>query len=101
MLSIYGSKALVDLSRFFSFLFLYEVGLFGRGISRSQGRYLYTEQQKRRINADIQAPSGSRTHDPSVRAGEDGSCLRPSVHCDRHGYQITALLFGFTVSTHD
>jgi hypothetical protein len=29
-----------------------------------------------------------RTHDPSVRAGEDSSRLRPRGHCDRH---ITAL----------
>jgi hypothetical protein len=29
------------------------------------------------------ASNGIRTHDPSVRAGEDGSCLRPIGHCDR------------------
>jgi hypothetical protein len=32
---------------------------------------------------DIHALSGIRTHDPSVRAGEDSSCLRPRCHCDR------------------
>jgi hypothetical protein len=31
----------------------------------------------------MHALSGIRTHDPSVRAGEDGSCLRPRDHCDR------------------
>jgi hypothetical protein len=32
---------------------------------------------KREKNADIQASSGVRAHDPSVRAGEDISCCRP------------------------
>jgi hypothetical protein len=32
---------------------------------------------------DIHALSGIRTHDPSVRAGEDSSRLRPRRHCDR------------------
>jgi hypothetical protein len=50
------------------------VGLFGRVISPSQGRYLNTGQHKHRINAytpNIHALSGIRTHDPSVRASED------------------------------
>jgi hypothetical protein len=34
------------------------------------------------MHTDIHASSGNRTHDPSVRAGEDGSCLRPRGHCD-------------------
>jgi hypothetical protein len=33
--------------------------------------------------AEIHASSGIRTHDPSVRAGEDGSCLiRPAALID-------------------
>jgi hypothetical protein len=37
------------------------------------------------INAhtDVHISSGIRTRDPSVRAGEDGSCLRPRGHRDR------------------
>jgi hypothetical protein len=31
----------------------------------------------------IHASTGIGTHDPSVRTGEDGSCLRPRVHRDR------------------
>jgi hypothetical protein len=57
----------------------------GRGISQSQGLYLHTKQHKHRINAhntDIHALSGIRTDDPSVRASEDSSCLRPRGHCD-------------------
>jgi hypothetical protein len=62
------------------------VGPLGRGISPSQGIYLYIEQHKHRINAhnmDINAFSGIRTHGPSVRASEDSSCLRKRGHCDR------------------
>jgi hypothetical protein len=41
---IYGSAALVDLGRFFSFLiYTQQVILLGRRISPSQGRYLRTE----------------------------------------------------------
>jgi hypothetical protein len=56
-----------------------------KGISPSQDRYLHTGQHKHRINihTDIHALSGIRTHDSSVRAGEDSSCLRPHGHCDR------------------
>jgi hypothetical protein len=32
---------------------------------------------------NIHALSGIRTHDPSVRASEDSSCIRPRGHCDR------------------
>jgi hypothetical protein len=33
------------------------------------------------MHTDIHALSAIRTHDPSVRASEDGSCLRPRGHC--------------------
>jgi hypothetical protein len=68
--------------RFLSLRFLnlrQSVRLLGRGISPSQGRYLH----KHRINTDIHALSGIRTHHPSFRAGEDISCLRPRGHCGR------------------
>jgi hypothetical protein len=72
---------------FFSSLIVFtkSVGLLGRVISPSQGRYPHTEQHKHRINAhtDIHALSGIRTHDPSVRASEDSSYLRPGDSCDR------------------
>jgi hypothetical protein len=50
--------------------------------------YLYTGQHKHRINAytDIHALSGIRIHDPSVRASEDSSCLRPRGHRDLHSH---------------
>jgi hypothetical protein len=60
---------------FVSFQFLnfrQSVGLLGLVISPSQGRYLHTEQ----THTNIHASSGIRTHDSSLRASEDGSCLR-------------------------
>jgi hypothetical protein len=35
-----------------------------------------------KTHTDIHASSGIWTHDPSVWAGEDSSCLRPLGHCD-------------------
>jgi hypothetical protein len=59
---------------FFSFVIFFTrtEGLLGRGIRKSQGRYLHTGQHKYRINAHryIHTWSGIRTHDPSVRAKE-------------------------------
>jgi hypothetical protein len=54
-LSIYGSTALCwTLAAFsVSWSFTQSVGLFGREIIPSQGRYLHTEQHKRRINTHI------------------------------------------------
>jgi hypothetical protein len=73
---------------FFSFvIFLTQtVGLLGRVISPSQGRYLHTGQHRYRTNThtNTHVSSGIRTHDPSVRAREDSSCLRPRGLCDRH-----------------
>jgi hypothetical protein len=43
-----------------------------------------THKQNKRIHTpNIHALSGIRTHDPSVRASEDSSCLRPLGYCDR------------------
>jgi hypothetical protein len=50
-LSVCSSTAIVNLVRFFSFLiYTQSVGLLGRGMSLSQGRYLHTEHHKHRIN---------------------------------------------------
>jgi hypothetical protein len=83
---ITGSRALylAFTSSSVSYLTL-SVGLLGRVNSPSQGRYLHTEQHKHRINlyTNIHILSGIRTHDPSVRANEDSSCVRPLGHRDR------------------
>jgi hypothetical protein len=55
------------------------------GSGLSQGRYLHKEQHKHRINAHRHPfPNVIRTDILSVRADEDGSCLRPRGHCDRY-----------------
>jgi hypothetical protein len=58
--SIYLSMALqplVDLDSFFSFLiYIQSVGLLGRGISPSQGRYLHTEQYKQNKRTQTSMP---------------------------------------------
>jgi hypothetical protein len=72
---------------FFSFVIFFtrNVGLLGRVISPSPGRYLHTGQHKHRINAhtNIHALSGIRTHVPNFRASEDSSYFRPRGHYDR------------------
>jgi hypothetical protein len=79
------------------FFFTETVGLVARMINPSQGRYLHTGQDKHRINAhtDIHALRGIRTHNPSVRASEDSSCLRPRSHYDRYD---TNLLTGRAIA---
>jgi hypothetical protein len=71
-----------------SWSFTQWVGFLGRGISPSQGRYLYTHDNTNteQTHTDIHDSSGVRTHDASVWAGEDSSCLRPRGHCDRPTY---------------
>jgi hypothetical protein len=39
--------------------------------------------QHRKTRTHIHASSGVRTHDPSVRAAEDSTCLRPRGHWDQ------------------
>jgi hypothetical protein len=55
-------------------------------ISPSQGRYLHTGQHKQ--YTDIHAFSGIRSHDPSVRASEDSSSVRPRGYCNRRVHHI-------------
>jgi hypothetical protein len=50
-------QPLWTMADFFSFVInTQSVGLFGRGISPSQGRYLYTERHKHRINKQTSMP---------------------------------------------
>jgi hypothetical protein len=76
-----GPRPLIQFRNHFS----QTVGLLGRVISTSQGRYLHTGQHKHRIDAythtlNIHVLSGIRTHDPSVRASEDSSSLKVPIH---------------------
>jgi hypothetical protein len=86
---IYGCTALVHVGHFFTFLFYTQsVGLLGRGISPSQGRYPHTEQHKH-----VHVYSEIRTNHLNVRAGEDGSCQRPRNHCDRHSCKVYRIYY--------
>jgi hypothetical protein len=72
----------------FSFItYSQSVGLLGRVINSSQGLYLNTGQHKHRIKhtytPNIHALSRIRTHNHSVRANEDSSCLKPLGYRDR------------------
>jgi hypothetical protein len=79
----------VGLGRFFSSLIHTQpVWLLGRGINHSKGRYLHTEQHKHIIYAHIYPSSRIRTHDTSVQAGEDCSCLGPRGNCSRLSQNI-------------
>jgi hypothetical protein len=59
------------------------VGLLGRVIGSTQGPYLHRTTQHRKTRTHIHVSSGIRTHDPSVRAAEDSTCLRPLGHWNR------------------
>jgi hypothetical protein len=50
------------------------------GGSACRNAAIYTQDN---TNTDIRASSGIRAHDPSIRAREDSSCLRPLGHCNR------------------
>jgi hypothetical protein len=67
----------------FSFLILLTVGRTPWTGDQPVARPLPTQDNTNRINANIHALSGIRTHDLSVRASEDISCLRPRGHYDR------------------
>jgi hypothetical protein len=82
---------LLGLGRFFSFLiFTQSVGLLGRGISPSQGRYLHTGQHEYRINAHkhpcLKWDSNPRAQCLNGRK-KNSSCLRLRGHCDRLLFQ--------------
>jgi hypothetical protein len=78
-----GPRPLIQLRNHFS----QTVGLLGRVTSLSQGHYVNTGQHKqnKRIHTpNIHVLSGIRTHDPSVRASEDSSCITPRGDSDLH-----------------
>jgi hypothetical protein len=53
-------------------------------VTRPLPKHRTTQTQNKRIHTpNIHALSGIPAHDPSVRASEDSSCLRPRGHCDR------------------
>jgi hypothetical protein len=54
-----------------------------------------TNAEETRTN--IYALSGIRTHDPSVWAGEDISCLIPRGHCNRHSIKYKVIILDISI----
>jgi hypothetical protein len=72
------------------YLNLYKVGrtLFDGGSARRKAAtFTQNNINTEYTHTDIHTSSEIRTHDPSLRAWEDGSCLRSSDHCDRQPYR--------------
>jgi hypothetical protein len=81
-----GPRPLIQFRNHFS----QTVGPLGRVISPSLGRHLNTGQHRHRINTytpNIHALIETRTHDPSVRASEDSSCLKPRGYYNWHSFK--------------
>jgi len=72
-------------------LFGHLVEFLGRGIGRMQGLYLHRRTQHTKTRTDIHASSGIRTHDSSLRAVEDRTCLRPRGHWDRLSNRLKSI----------
>jgi hypothetical protein len=67
--------------RYFSIVIQYTVGSTpwtgDQPVARPQPTHRTAQTQNKRTHTYIHASSGNGTHDPSVRAGENSSCLRP------------------------
>jgi hypothetical protein len=72
---------LLGLGRFFSLLILYIVGRTPWTRYQPIARPIPTHRMN--AHTDNHASSEIQTHDPSVRANEDSSCLTPHGHCVR------------------
>jgi hypothetical protein len=81
----------LDFGRFFNFLiYIRLVGLLGRGISKSQDRFLHTDQHKHRINAD-RHPCLEWDSNLRSRCSSERRRFIPGGHCDRRGFLYTRL----------
>jgi hypothetical protein len=97
---------LLDLEQFFIFLIFYTVGrapwMGEQPLARSLPKHRTTQTQNKRIYTPIiHALSEIRTHDPSVRASGESSCLRIRGHCDRRNIGARCVTLGTEiVQTH-
>jgi hypothetical protein len=67
-------------------------------VARPLPKHRTTRTQNKRIyTPNIYVLSGIRTHDPSVRASEDSSCLRTRGYCDRPSYIVRMLKLRYKV----
>jgi hypothetical protein len=86
-LSIYGCTALVDLGGFsVPESYTQSVGLLGRGMSPSQGRYLHIVQHKQNKRTETSMPRVG--FEPTISVFERVKMVhvldRSAGHCDRH-----------------
>jgi hypothetical protein len=74
----------LGLFRFETYEFIWTVGRTPWTGDQPDARPLHTHRttQRRKMRTYIHASSGVRTHDPSVRAAEDSTYLRPLGHWD-------------------
>jgi hypothetical protein len=68
-----------------------------RGLPRRKTATYKGQHRRRKHACERHASSGIRSHDTSVRAGEDFSCLRLSGHCDRR--HLNYRHFSFHIGT--
>jgi hypothetical protein len=66
---------------------------------RKASTYTQNNTNTEYAHIDIHASSGILAHDPSVSAGEDGSCLRLRSHCDRQVHIYLAKIVSLHVKT--
>jgi hypothetical protein len=101
-LSLYGSTALLNLCRFFSFLIVYTVDRATvRGISPSQSRYLHTEQHKQNKHTQYRHSwlEWDSNPDLSVREAKTVHTLESAVTViglvinQEYGFIITAISY--------
>jgi hypothetical protein len=55
----------------------------GGSARRKAATYKQNNTNTEETHTDVDGSSGIRTHDPSVRVGEEVSCLRSLDRCDR------------------
>jgi hypothetical protein len=55
----------------------------GGSACRKVAIYTRNNTDTEEMHTDINVQCGNRSHDPSVRTGEDDLCFRPHGHCDR------------------
>jgi hypothetical protein len=91
-LSLWLYSPLLDLGSFFNFLILYTVGRTPLTGDQPVARPLPSTNTKQ-TQTDIHTLRWVRTHDPSVRVGEDISYPRPRGHCDYYFFKFSSYFY--------
>jgi hypothetical protein len=68
-------------------------------LARPLSKYRTSQTQNKHIHTpNIHALCGIRIHDPSLRASEDSSCLRPLGYCDWRSSNLASRKVGYIFS---